>query len=110
MTRDLENGRPYRRHLQSQKTMLQLFDRKNDSRFYKSFKWAYYANREGAGLKLGDTAIYYSINPTTETHRYKYFAWDKEDVTKNNRYYPPCLNISIPCVYLSMMVKAAANG
>lgn len=39
MTRDLENGRPYRRHLQSQKTMLQLFDRKNDSRFYKSFKW-----------------------------------------------------------------------
>lgn len=88
MTRDLENGRPYRRHLQSQKTMLQLFDRKNDSRFYKSFKWAYYANREGAGLELGDTAIYYSINPTTETYRYKYFAWDKEDVTKNNRYYP----------------------
>ena len=75
MTRDLENGRPYRRHLQSQKTMLQLFDRKNDSRFYKSFKWAYYANREGAGLELGDTAIYYSINPTTETHRplLKYF-------------------------------------
>ena len=91
MTRDLENGRPYRRHLQSQKTMLQLFDRKNDSRFYKSFKWAYYANREGAGLELGDTAIYYSINPTTETYRYKYFAWDKEDVTKNNRYYPPLL-------------------
>ena len=91
MTRDLENGRPYRRHLQTQKTMLQLFDRKNDSRFYKSFKWAYYANREDAGLELGDTAIYYSINPTTETHRYKYFAWDKEDVTKNNRYYPPLL-------------------
>ena len=96
MTRDLENGRPYRRHLQSQKTMLQLFDRKNDSRFYKSFKWAYYANREGAGLKLGDTAIYYSINPTTETHRYKYFAWDKEDVTKNNRYYPPLLKYFDP--------------
>ena len=96
MTRDLENGRPYRRHLQSQKTMLQLFDRKNDSRFYKSFKWAYYANREGAGLELGDTAIYYSINPTTETHRYKYFAWDKKDVTKNNRYYPPLLKYFDP--------------
>ena len=96
MTRDLENGRPYRRHLQSQKTMLQLFDRKNDSRFYKSFKWAYYANREGAGLELGDTAIYYSINPTTETYRYKYFAWDKEDVTKNNRYYPPLLKYFDP--------------
>ena len=96
MTRDLENGRPYRRHLQSQKTMLQLFDRKNDSRFYKSFKWAYYANREGAGLELGDTAIYYSINPTTETYRYKYFAWDKEDVTKKNRYYPPLLKYFDP--------------
>lgn len=96
MTRDLENGRPYRRHLQSQKTMLQLFDRKNDSRFYKSFKWAYYANREGAGLELGDTAIYYSINPTTETYRYKYFAWDKEDVTKNNLYYPPLLKYFDP--------------
>ena len=76
--------------------MLQLFDRKNDSRFYKSFKWAYYANREGAGLELGDTAIYYSINPTTETYRYKYFAWDKEDVTKNNRYYPPLLKYFDP--------------
>ena len=96
MTRDLENGRPYRRHHQTQKTMLQLFDRKNDSRFYKSFKWAYYANREDAGLELGDTAIYYSINPTTETHRYKYFAWDKEDVTKNNRYYPPLLKYFDP--------------
>ena len=96
MTRDLENGRPYRRHLQTQKTMLQLFDRKNDSRFYKSFKWAYYANREDAGLELGDTAIYYSINPTTETHRYKYFAWDKEDVTKNNLYYPPLLKYFDP--------------
>ena len=96
MTRDLENGRPYRRHLQTQKTMLQLFDRKNDSRFYKSFKWAYYANREDAGLELGDTAIYYSINPTTETHRYKYFAWDKEKKKKNNRYYPPLLKYFDP--------------
>lgn len=91
MTRDLENGRPYRRHLQTQKTMLELFDRKNDSRFYKSFKWVYYANREGAGLELGDTAIYYSVNPTTETYPYNYFAWDSEDVTKNTRYYPPLL-------------------
>lgn len=96
MMRDLANGRPYRRHLQSQKTMLELFDRKNDSRFYKSFKWVYYANREGAGLELGDTAIYYSLNPTTETYRYKYFAWNKEDITQNNRYFPPLLKYIDP--------------
>jgi len=88
MTRDLNNGRPYRRHVQTQKTMLDLFDRKNDSRFYKSFKWVYYANKAGAAVEIGDTAIYYSINPSNETYRYKYFAWNKEDVTKNNRYYP----------------------
>ncbi|WP_085535489.1 RagB/SusD family nutrient uptake outer membrane protein [Massilibacteroides vaginae] len=96
MKRDLENGRPYRRHLQTNKTMLELFDRKNDSRFYKSFKWAYYANREGAGLEIGDTAIYYSINPSTEAYRYKYFAWDKKIVAKNNRNYPPLLKYFDP--------------
>lgn len=91
MMRDIENGRPYRRHRQTGKTMLELFDRKNDSRFYKSFKWVYYANRAGAGLELGDTAIYYSINPTSETYRYKYFAWNKEEPAQNNRYYPALL-------------------
>jgi hypothetical protein len=96
MTRDLENGRPYRRHRQTNKTMLELFDRKNDSRFYKSFKWAYYANRAGAGLELGDTAIYYSINPTTETYRYRYYAWNREEPTQNNRYYPPLLKYFDP--------------
>ena len=96
MTRDLANGRPYRRHLQSQKTMLALFDRKNDARFYKSFKWSYLANRAGAGVELGDTAIYYSVNPATETYPYKYFAWNREDVTKNNKYYPPLLKYFDP--------------
>ena len=96
MTRDLANGRPYRRHRQTNKTMFELYDRKNDSRFYKSFKWAYYANRAGAGLELGDTAIYYSLNPTTNAHRYKYFAWDKEDPTQNNRYYPSLLKFFDP--------------
>lgn len=96
MIRDLENGRPYRRHLQTQKTMLELFDRKNDSRFYKSFKWVYLCNKEGDGLELGDTAIYYSINPTTETFRYKYFAWDREVTSNNNRYYPSLLKYNDP--------------
>ena len=96
MMRDLENGRPYRRHIQTQKTMFELFDRKNDSRFYKCFKWAYYANRAGAGLELGDTAIYYSLNPATETYRYKYFAWDRQDVTKNGRYFPSLVKYADP--------------
>lgn len=91
MIRDLENGRPYRRHLQTNKTMLELYDRKNDSRFYKSFKWAYYVNRAGAGLEIGDTAVYYSLNPSADTYRYRYYAWNKEDVSQNNRYYPALL-------------------
>lgn len=92
MLRDLTNGRPYRRHVATEKTMHNLFDRLHDSRFYKSFKWAYYANNEStlpvweeesydgtvyftpdaskgqvAGeLKfgLGDTALYYTMEET----------------------------------------------
>lgn len=91
MIRDLENGRPYRRHRQTNKTMLELFDRKNDSRYYKSFKWVYYANKEGDGLEIGDTAIYYSLNPAQTDYRYSYFAWNKENPNANNRYYPSLL-------------------
>ena len=89
MLRDIENGRPYRRHVATQKTMDDLYDRLNDSRFYKSFKWVYYANNvnrlpkweslsydgtvyftpdpakgqiEGQlKFDLGDTAIYYTM-------------------------------------------------
>lgn len=91
MIRDVANGRPYRRHRQTGRTMTELFDRKNDSRFYKSFKWVFYANMPGAGIAVGDTAIYYSINPTTEVHPYTYFAWNSENLDANNRYYPPLL-------------------
>ena len=92
MLRDIENGRPYRRHVATKKTMDDLFDRLHDSRFYKSFKWVYYANNvstlpvweslsydgnvyftpdpskgqiEGE-LKFqhGDTAIYYTMQET----------------------------------------------
>lgn len=44
MLRDIANGRPYRRHVATKKTMDDLYDRLHDSRFYKSFKWVYYAN------------------------------------------------------------------
>jgi len=92
MLRDKENGRPYRRHVATKKTMDDLYDRLHDSRFYKSFKWVYYANNVNtlpsweplsydgtvyftpdaskgqiAGqLKFqhGDTAIYYTMEKT----------------------------------------------
>lgn len=92
MLRDIENGRPYRRHVATRKTMNALFDRLHDSRFYKSFKWVYYANNESTlpvwqeevfdgivyfkpdpvkgqieGQKkfsLGDTAMYYTMEKT----------------------------------------------
>ncbi|MDR2969333.1 MAG: RagB/SusD family nutrient uptake outer membrane protein [Tannerellaceae bacterium] len=89
MVRDIENGRPYRRFNATNKVMLNLFDRKNDSRYYKSFKWAYYANRQNDKLELGDTAIYYSLNPPVQEYRYKYFTWDRENRENNRRYFPP---------------------
>jgi hypothetical protein len=96
MMRDLANGRPYRFHRSTNKVMFDLFDRKNDSRFYKSFKWVYYCNKAVGGSKplaIGDTAIYYSLNPkkAERTYAYTYFQWNKDDLSKNNKYYPPIL-------------------
>ena len=92
MLRDIANGRPYRRHVATKKTMETLFDRLHDSRFYKSFKWVYYANNaktlpkwdqlsfdgkvyftpdpakgQVAGemkYQFGDTALYYTMEKT----------------------------------------------
>src|SRR5690606_9469910 len=43
MVRDLENGREFNR-LKPTDYAMDIYDRKNDSRFYKSFKTAYLAN------------------------------------------------------------------
>lgn len=91
MTRDLLNGRPYRRHRQTDKVMTELFDRKNDSRFYKSFKWVYYANKSNTEVAIGDTAIYYSINSPSQAYRYRFYTWNSVDPSQNNRYYPSLL-------------------
>lgn len=68
MLRDIENGRPYRRHVATKKTMDDLYDRLHDSRFYKSFKWAYYANNAGKLPKWEqlsyDGTVYFTPNPT----------------------------------------------
>ena len=92
MERDIFYGRPYKRYRPTDKVLFKLYDRKNDSRFYKSFRWAYMSNyaktipvwkeledkgeiyftpdpQKGqiAGKKkfeVGDTAIYYTIEKT----------------------------------------------
>ena len=92
MERDIFYGRPYKRYRPTDKVLFKLYYRKNDSRFYKSFRWAYMSNyaktipvwkeledkgeiyftpdpQKGqiAGKKkfeVGDTAIYYTIEKT----------------------------------------------
>ncbi|MDR3262396.1 MAG: RagB/SusD family nutrient uptake outer membrane protein, partial [Tannerella sp.] len=83
--------RPYRFHRATNRTFFELFDRKNDSRFYKSFKWVFYCNRAATGLAVGDTAIYHSLNPphSDRQYAYTYIQWNKESPNSNNTFYPP---------------------
>lgn len=46
MTRTLQNGRPWNRLRPTDFNILQLYDRKNDSRFYKTFQSVWYANNQ----------------------------------------------------------------
>ena len=90
MKRDIYNGRPYRRLQPTEKVYFSLYDRKNDARLYKSFRWVFYANEEGSipkwqelsdnngvyftpdpvkgqisgspKFELGDTAVYYTVD------------------------------------------------
>lgn len=98
MVRDQFNGRPFRRLGPSDYT-IDLYDRKNDSRFYKSFRTAYYSNSDAKLLfsaadapnpalvgkpkfGIGDTAAYFIVNsrsnPILETNlakfRYRTYA------------------------------------
>ena len=87
MKRDIENGRPWRRVRPTDFTLYELFDRKNDARFYKTFKTAWICNNESnikkweevkdkngnviftpapgllgkPKMKLGDTAIWVTV-------------------------------------------------
>lgn len=81
MLRALEYGRPWRRVRPTDFTLYELFDRKNDARFYKTFRTVWYANNRGniptwqaAGgytpppdligkpkFALGDTAIWVTM-------------------------------------------------
>ena len=69
MTRDIANGRPWKRFRPTD-FMLGLWDRNVDSRYDKSFKHVFYANKDEpateasgdeparAAIAIGDTAIY----------------------------------------------------
>jgi hypothetical protein len=73
---------------------IDLFDRRNDSRFYKSFRTAFYANANvNPNPKIGDTAALFIVNNkgTTLTaaqiaaYRYKVYA----------RYYKNASNVEV---------------
>lgn len=77
------NGRPFRRMGPSDYT-IDLFDRRNDSRFYKSFRTTFYANLVAAtpAPKVGDTAALFIVNnkgtgltaAQIAAYRYKVYA------------------------------------
>ncbi|MBA4410929.1 MAG: RagB/SusD family nutrient uptake outer membrane protein [Bacteroidota bacterium] len=71
MIRDMPNGRPFKRMRANPKIITSLWDRKVDSRVYKTFKWTFYSNNPGTATKW--VKEYYYINPATN-------AEDKTDV------------------------------
>ncbi|WP_234734726.1 RagB/SusD family nutrient uptake outer membrane protein [Tellurirhabdus bombi] len=99
LTRDIVNGRPFRR-LRPSDYAMDIYDRKNDSRFYKSMKVSYLANNAAsipkwtatdapspnlvgqAKFALGDTALHVIVNSRETTlterdltrNRYKTYA------------------------------------
>jgi hypothetical protein len=98
MRRDVLNGRPFRR-LQPTDYTVDIFDRRNDSRFYKTFRTAYISNNEGTIPKwtesdadkgfidasqvgqpkfaVGDTAIFVTVdeNVTDDEIAAKPYTW-----------------------------------
>jgi hypothetical protein len=65
-TADNFNGRPFRRMGPSDYT-IDLFDRKNDSRFYKSFRTTFYTNTTGGKTPIGDTIAQFVVNNKNTT-------------------------------------------
>jgi len=57
MTRDTENGRPWKRFAPT-RFLLDLWDRTKDARYDKGYKHVWYANNPVAGQSVGDTALY----------------------------------------------------
>lgn len=103
MVRDIANGREFQR-LRPTDYALDVFNRKIDSRFYKSFKFAYLANNANtlpkwteanapssnligqAKFNLGDTAVVYIANSSND-NRFTAETINKSAPTLFVRYY-----------------------
>ena len=57
MTRDTENGRPWKRFRPTDH-LLSLWDRTKDARYDKGYKHVWFANNPVPGQQIGDTALY----------------------------------------------------
>ncbi|MFT2010438.1 RagB/SusD family nutrient uptake outer membrane protein [Pontibacter sp. 13R65] len=68
MSRDIAGGREYQR-LRTNYYAYNVYDRVNDSRFWKSFKTKYAVNNPAAGsnYQLGDLSVMYVINNPNDT-------------------------------------------
>jgi hypothetical protein len=65
MIRDMPNGRPWKRIHISPMSIQNLWDRTNDSRMYKTFKWAYISNNATTAATNVWKDKYYYIDPVT---------------------------------------------
>lgn len=100
---DWQNSAPFKRIRPNPMIFSKLWDGQNDSRFYKTFKWVYYANNQQT-IPVWKKEYYY-INPTTNTE-------DKTDVI----YTPPAelvgkpkFNVGDTAIYTSPKYYGALN-
>lgn len=88
MKRDVANGFPNVRYMPTL-FLLNLFNEQNDTRYFASFKAAWFANetdasKRPAGINVGDTAIYTTKYPVSAAFRQskKYRIYDQNDMYK----------------------------
>ena len=94
MIRDQPNGRPWKRVRVNPNFCQSLWDKQNDSRIYKTFKWTFYCNNPSTSTKW--VANYYYVNPATNA------------ATSEVLYSPPASLVGQPkqkagdtCIYFS---------
>ena len=104
LVRTIEYGRPFKRIRPTYKVYEQLYDRKNDSRFYKQFQFAYLCNNVNSkGYEIGDTVIYYGVDlNAVGTQGYEKF---KSYADANYRKYYPYSNFKDQTKYYPTLIK-----
>lgn len=96
LTRDIANGRPWVRFKPTMYSVINLFDRKNDSRYEATFKFVFYSNKPGTytvdknsvTFAAGDTALWVADRElsTAERAQKKYSIYPPS--AYNDRIYP----------------------